>query len=74
MSLKKLFSDLSKSKVAASNIELTKNHKTSNVNENVSDVPEIIQRFRENYSNVDDKTLVKRYFELLNKMRENYIC
>lgn len=35
------------------------------------DVPEIIRRFRENYSKYDDKTLVELYFELLNKMRED---
>lgn len=35
------------------------------------DVPEILRRFRANYSKYDDKTLVKLYFELLNKMRED---
>ena len=35
------------------------------------EVPEIVRRFRENYDQYDDKTLVKLYFELLNKIRED---
>ena len=40
---------------------------------NENEIPGIILRFRENYSKYDDKTLVKLYFELLNKMRNDVL-
>ena len=71
MSIKKFLSSLLNEKTPIANGNSDKNSiVTSNV-ENEIEAPEIVRRFRKSYSKHDDKTLVKLYFELLNKMREN---
>ncbi len=71
MSIKKFLSSLLNKKTSIPDYNSEVNSLENTSLDDSSDVPEIVRRFRKSYANQNDKILVKLYFELLNKMRED---